>query len=381
MDERRNRREAKRRARRAQRAELEGPEPADDAPAEAASDVVSSRRWQKLVLSGGIAMGAAAGAAAFNAWTRRDVRPLDNLIGGREEWFGWRGHRVAYTKRGAGDALLLVHGIHASAWSYEWRHNVDTLAREHTVYTLDLLGFGRSDRPSARYSAALYTALIADFAAQVIGGPSVLVGSGLAGAYVIALASRDARRFPGVVAVGPTGVSRLAVNARVSGDVPRLAISTPVVGTALFHSLVSRRSLEFALARSYANDRFVTPALVDVHFAAAHQPGAKHASAAFMAQQLNLGVREELRRLTQPLLLTWGEQAVEAPMDDLRAFRAIKPDADVATFTPAGDLPHDERAGEWNETVLAFLAKLGDARPQLPQTPSRALADPSPRRS
>ena len=328
---------------------------------ETVPDEVSSRRWQKLMLSGGLAVGAAAGAAAaFNAWTRRDVRPLDNLIGGREEWFGWRGHRVAYTRRGSGDAVLLVHGIHASAWSYEWRHNVDVLAREHTVYTLDLLGFGRSDRPPARYSAALYTALIADFAAQVIGGPSVLVGSGLSGAYVIALAARDARRFPGVVAIGPTGVSRLAVAARTSGDVPRLAISTPVLGTALFNSLVSRRSIEFALQRAYANDRFVTPALVDVHFETAHQPGAKHASSAFVAQQLNLGVRDELRRVTQPLLITWGEQAVEAPMDDLRAFRAIRPDAEVAIFSPAGDLPHDERAAEWNETVLAFLARLGE---------------------
>jgi pimeloyl-ACP methyl ester carboxylesterase len=328
-------------------------------PPETVPDEVSSRRWQKLMLSSGMAVGA---AAAFNAWTRRDVRPLDNLIGGREEWFGWRGHRVAYTKRGSGDALLLVHGIHTSAWSYEWRHNVDTLAREHTVYTIDLLGFGRSDRPSARYSGALYTALIADFASQVIGGPSVLLGSGLSGAYVIALASRDARRFPGVVAVGPTGVSRLAINARVSGDVPRIAIGTPVVGTALFNSFVSRRSLEFALERMYANDRFVTPELVDVHFATAHQPGAKHAPSAFVAQQLNLGVREELRRLTQPLLITWGEQAVEAPMDDLRAFRAIKPDADVAIFSPSGDLPHDERADEWNEAVLGFLARLSSPR-------------------
>jgi pimeloyl-ACP methyl ester carboxylesterase len=356
MDERRRKKgDAARRGRHARRREPDPPETPPESHAAIAPDEVSSRRWQKLVLSSGLAVGA---AAAFNAWTRRDVQPLDNPIGGRADWFGWRGHRVAYTKRGEGDALLLVHGLHASAWSYEWRHNVDALAREHTVYTLDLLGFGRSDRPDVRYSAALFTALIADFAAQAIGAPTVLVGSGLAGAYAIALASRDARRFPAVIAVGPTGVSRLAVNARVTGDVPRIAIGTPVVGTALFNSLVSRRSIEFALQRLYADDRFVTPALVDLHFATAHQPGAKNAASAFLAQQLNVGVREELRRLTQPLLVTWGEQAVEAPIDDLRAFRAIKPEADVATFTPSGDLPHDERSAEWNETVLGFLGRV-----------------------
>ena len=103
--------------------------------------------WRRILLSGGAILGA---AAAYNAFARKGVDQLTNLIGGEEGGFDWRDRRVAFTKRGNGPPILLIHGIHASAWSYEWRNNVDALAKTNTVYALDLLGFGMSDRPAIR---------------------------------------------------------------------------------------------------------------------------------------------------------------------------------------------------------------------------------------
>jgi len=97
--------------------------------------------WRKILLSGGALLGV---AAAYNAFARKGVDELTNLIGGEEGGFDWRDRRVAFTKRGHGPPILLIHGIHPAAWSYEWRSNVDALARTNTVYTIDLLGFGMS---------------------------------------------------------------------------------------------------------------------------------------------------------------------------------------------------------------------------------------------
>jgi pimeloyl-ACP methyl ester carboxylesterase len=311
-------------------------------------------QWRKLLMGGGAAIGA---AAAFNHLASRDVGPLENLIGGREGWFEWRGHRVAYTVRGAGSPLLLVHGLHAAASSYEWRSNVDALARDHTVYTIDLLGFGRSERPTTRYTPSLFIALLSDFVRQVVGQPCALVASSLAAAYAIVLGARDPGRFPALVLIGPTGVVRLSGVPRASGDFARIAVDTPVVGTAVFNGLVSHRSIRAYLEASYADDSLVTDAMVDVHYRAAHQPGAKHAPAAFVGQQLNVDVRDALRRLVQPSLLVWGEQAVMAPVEEMRGFLSLKPDFEPIIFSPAGDVPHDERPGEFNEAVMAFLAR------------------------
>src|SRR4029078_3270168 len=140
--------------------------------------------WRKTLLSGGALLGV---AAAYNAFARKGVDQLSNLIGGEEGGFEWRDRRVAFTKQGEGPPILLVHGIHAAGWSYEWRNNVDALARTNTVYTLDLLCFGLSGRPGIRYSARLYISLISDFVSSVVDAPCVLVASSLSGAYAIVL--------------------------------------------------------------------------------------------------------------------------------------------------------------------------------------------------
>ena len=312
-------------------------------------------RWRKALISGGAALGL---AATFNALIGKSVEPLENLVGGEEGWFHWRGHRIAYTKRGSGPPLLLVHGLYATASSFEWRFNVDELARQHTVYTIDLLGFGRSDRPAVRYSPRLYLALIADFVTQVIASPVVLAASSLSAAYAIVLGARDPGRFPALVLIEPTGLVRLHKSPSAAGDVARYAVDSPVLGTAVFNAMVSRRSIRDYLKRHYVDGEIVTDELVDAHYATAHQPGAKYAPSALLSWHLNLDVRRALRRLLQPTLLVWGEQAVEAPVEDVRGFRALRPEMDIAILDPAGSLPHDERPEDFNEIVTTFLTRL-----------------------
>jgi len=312
-------------------------------------------RWRKILLSGGAIVGA---AAAYNAFARKGVDQLANLIGGEEGGFDWRGHRVSFTRRGSGPALLLVHGIHAAAWSYEWHDNADDLARGNTVYTIDLLGFGRSDRPAIRYSARLYISLISDFVHQVINEPCVLVATSLSGAYAIVLAARDPQRFPAIALIAPTGLVRLNKPAGVGGEVGRLAVETPVIGTAMFNGLVSKRSIRAWLEKTYADDTIVTDDLVDIYYWTAHQRGARHAPAALIAGQLNIDVRQALRRLTQPVLLVWGENGAATPVEEFRGFRAIKPDLELTVLSPAGDLPHDERPDDFNVILSTWLNRL-----------------------
>lgn len=312
-------------------------------------------RWRKILLSGGALVGA---AAAYNAFARKGIDKLTNLIGGEEGGFEWRGRRIAFTKRGSGPAILLVHGIHAAAWSYEWHDNVDYLARGNTVYTIDLLGFGRSDRPAIRYSARLYISLISDFVHQVVGEPCVLVASSLSGAYAIVLAARDPERFPAIALIAPTGLVRLNKPAGITNEAGRLAVEAPIVGTAMFNGLVSKRSIRYYLEKTYADNSIVTDDLVNIYFWASHQRGARHAPAAFISGHLNIDVRHALRRLTQPALLVWGEEGAAAPVEEYRGFRAIKPEMELAVLSPAGDLPHDERPDDFNVILSTWLNRL-----------------------
>jgi pimeloyl-ACP methyl ester carboxylesterase len=315
----------------------------------------NDNRWRKIALSGAAILGA---AATYNVVARKGVDKLSNLIGGDEGGFEWRGFRIAFTKRGSGPPILLVHGVHAAAWSYEWHDNTEYLARGNTVYTIDLLGFGRSDRPAIRYSARLYISLISDFVHQVIGEPCVLVATSLAGAYAIVLGARDPTRFPAIALIAPTGLVRLNKTSGAGGEVGRIAVEAPIVGTAMFNGLVSRRSIRSWLEKTYSDDSIVTNDLVDIYYWTSHQRGARHAPAAFISGNLNIDVRQALRRLTQPTLLVWGEEGSIAPIEEFRGFRAVKPDIELAVLTPAGDLPHDERPDDFNVILSTWLNRL-----------------------
>jgi pimeloyl-ACP methyl ester carboxylesterase len=314
--------------------------------------------WRRALLAGGAAIGA---AATFNALASRGVAPLENLIGGDDAWFEWRGRRLFYAHRKSrarkGRPVLLLHGIHAAAWSYEWRSNVDALAAAHDVYTIDLLGFGMSDRPQAKYTARLYLRLIDDFARQVIGHPTTLIASSLTAAYAAVLGARDPGQYPSLVLIEPTGLVRRNGAATTRGDVARLVVDSPVVGPAVFNTLASKRSLRYWLQRAYVDLEFVTPELVDIYYRAAHQPGARHAPAALLSGHLNLDVRGAVRRLRQPVMLIWGEQAVETPVEDARGFLALNQGIQLTILDPAGMLPHDEQAAEFNAVVTKFLAE------------------------
>jgi pimeloyl-ACP methyl ester carboxylesterase len=335
--------------------------------------------WRKILLSGGALLGA---AAAYNAFARKGVDQLSNLIGGDEGGFEWRDRRVAFTKRGNGPPILLIHGIHTAAWSYEWRNNVDALAKTNTVYTIDLLGFGMSERPAIRYSARLYISLISDFVSRVIDEPTVLVASSLSGAYAIVLAARDPHRFPAVALIAPSGLVRLNEPVGLGGEASRLAVDTPIAGTAMFNALVSRQQIRRYLTNAYSNDSLVTRELVDIYYATSHQRGARHAPAAFLSGHLNIDVRNALRRLSQPALLVWGEEGSSAPVEEFRGFREIKRDLEISVLSPAGDLPHDERAEDFNVILSSWLNRLslssGPTLDTLPGTP--ADLQPTPQR-
>ena len=155
--------------------------------------------------------------------------------------------------------------------------------------------------------------------------------------------------------MAPTGLTALRERASTADATNRRLVDTPVIGTAAWNVQVSRAALERMLEVSYYRDDRVTDEMLDVAFATAHQPGAKHAPTAWLSHQLSLDVRPALRRLHQPALLVWGAQAEQNPAEESFGYRALKRDLRVAILDPAGDLPHDEQPEEFNEVVGEFL--------------------------
>lgn len=291
-----------------------------------------------------------------SGWWRRRATPLENRAGGADRWYLWRRHRIAYGVRGNGSPLLLVHGIHAAAWSYEWRLAADALGARHTVYTIDLLGFGRSDRPAIRYSSALYVDLLSDVLRDVVRAPCTMIAGALGAAYATAAAARHPERVGALVLVEPAGLTPGTRRGGRWRTILRRALYGPVVGASLFHAQTRRSALRRRFRLAYATEARVTDDMVEHYHETARQPGARHAPAAWGAFRLDLDVTAVWPRLIHPTLIVWGAHPHHAPLADLRALRAARPAADAAIIEGAGDLPHEESSEDFVEVVEAFLS-------------------------
>jgi pimeloyl-ACP methyl ester carboxylesterase len=286
---------------------------------------------------------------------------------------------VAYTEAGdpADPTVVCLHGINAAGSSGEFRAVFDDLAADYHVVAPDLPGFGRSDRPALRYSAALYEDFVADFLAAfgdrggdgsgeataeseseaaAAGAPSVIASS-LTAAYLAGVLDEDAVAIDRLLLICPTAVG----GPQPPKEWLRELIRAPLVGEAAFNLLTSKPSIQYFNAdHGYYDTANVSADWIDYEWRTAHQSGARFAPAAFIAGFLNAEVdlAARLRDGDVPTTLVWGREAEITPLADGRAL-AEAADARLVVFDDAKLLPHVEFPAAFLDAARVALSEAG----------------------
>ncbi|MEF8831409.1 MAG: alpha/beta hydrolase [Halobacteriales archaeon] len=300
------------------------------------------------------ATGALGAAAAANRVLAGRADPLQSPLPGDVGHMRWRGFDVTYAEAGdPGDRdLLLLHGVHAAASNKEFDRVVDRLAEDYHVIAPDLPGFGMSDRPPLVYSASLYEAFVAD-AARELTDDAVCIASSLTASYAVA-AQRETGAFSRLVLVAPTdetGPRRTWL---------RSLIRSPVVGTALFNALTSKRSLgAFARQQAVEDPSAITPDDVAHLWQTAHQSGAKFAPASFVSGFLDpaIDLPDAFAAVDAPVTLVWGREASMPPLSSGRRL-AESTDSRLVVVDGARLLVHHEHPDLLLESLEAELPAL-----------------------
>jgi pimeloyl-ACP methyl ester carboxylesterase len=89
------------------------------------------------------------------------------------------GDRVAYREAGAGEALLLIHGMAGS--SATWRAVLPELSKKYRVVAPDLFGHGESAKPRGDYSLGAFAAWLRDLLDELGITRATVVGQSLGG--------------------------------------------------------------------------------------------------------------------------------------------------------------------------------------------------------
>ena len=262
-----------------------------------------------------LASTAVAVPAAINAVIASRVEPVEQPLPGDLGYYDWIYGRVAFYRMGRGEPLLLIHNPNAGGSSWEWRKIFPDLANHFTVYALDLLGFGLSERPNVPYSGRMFAELVHDFLEDVISAPAHGIGSALGASYLVNTAVRQPELLHKLVLVNPTGVA--AMMPLPAELATWQALRIPVLGESVYYYLLSYPALERELrTHIYFDPDMVTPAVVKDLYTFAHQPGSRFAAAAFIAGRLSLPMRLGFASVESPVLLVWGRDAYYTPVGD-----------------------------------------------------------------
>lgn len=174
------------------------------------------------------------------------IATVDNLLGKSDgENYKWRFGNIFYTKKGNGSPVLLIHDLTSFSSGYEWHRMENELAKDHTVYTIDLLGCGRSDKPDITYTNFLYVQLITDFIKNVIHKKTDVIATGESSSFVVMACKNDDSVINRIMMINPLGLTTLAQVPTKHTKSLKFLISLPLIGTLLYNILTSRKNVEF----------------------------------------------------------------------------------------------------------------------------------------
>ncbi len=303
-----------------------------------------------------LAAGGALGALSLaNALLFRLAPRPSHLLGGAFDRYPARLGDVAFTVRGTGSPILLLHGFGAGNSMIEWADIIEPLAEHHTVYALDFPGWGLSDKPKLSHTAREYIELIGFFLEDIVREPCALVASSGAAPLAIEAAAAKPEAVSKLVLVCPSSSGE-----KGAVDAARVGIETllrvPGLSTALYLSLASHASIDkFTREHLFFDPSRVSAAWLGRFYANAHQLDAPFAVFSFLAGGLDWDARASWSKLEQPALLVWGRNARLSPLDGAPEWMALKPDARLAVIDDAMLLPHAEHPEPWSRLVLDFL--------------------------
>jgi len=289
-------------------------------------------------------------------------------VGSQRDWV-WRGWQTRYTylraslkaDQGA-TPVMLLHGFGASIG--HWRHNLEVIGQHHTVYALDLLGFGASRKAEVDYKINLWVDQVYDFWQTFIRRPIILVGNSIGSLVCLTAAAR----YPEMV----KGIAMISLPDFAQREEAIPAFLRPIVSTVegLVASPLLLKSLFYVVRRpqvvrkwagiAYSKPEAVSDELVEILTRPAQERGAAATFSNLMRAMTSAGfgppVKSILPNLEIPLLLIWGRQDRMIPANLAAQFSKLNPSLELVEIDNAGHCPHDECPEQVNQILLDWIS-------------------------
>jgi pimeloyl-ACP methyl ester carboxylesterase len=243
--------------------------------------------------------------------------------------------RAAVALRGAGRPLLLLHG-----WGVSSELFVPILERlqpERQLIVPDLPGFGATPEPDTPWSVHEYATWCFALLDRLGVETCDLIGHSNGGRIGIVMAASHPERVGRMVLTGSAGI-RPRRTLRDAARIRTYKVLRAVERSAAVPSGLRRGAKRRADQRGSADYRAASGTMRGT-----------------LVRIVNEDLRSLLPQLRIPVLLIWGEQDTEIPVEDGRIMERLIPDAGLVVFEGAGHYAYLEQPDRFCRIVDVFL--------------------------
>ena len=282
----------------------------------------------------------------------------------------WQGFTISYQQAlsPSPDApvVILIHGFGAS--SIHWRKNIPDLAKTCHVYAIDLIGYGKSDKPTPRqlidYTFETWGQQVLDFCEQVVGQPAFLIGNSIGCVVAMQAAVLNPQQV--------RGLALLDCSLRLLHDRKRQTLPwyrsapTPLIQKILsyrpliqlfFGQLAKPKAVKRVLRQAYGRKEAVTDELVALLLEPAFDEGAVDVFLAFISYSQGPIPEDLFPQLTCPTLVLWGKEDPWEPIELARAYAEYPAVEDFVELEGLGHCPQDEAPELVNPLLADWIAQ------------------------
>jgi pimeloyl-ACP methyl ester carboxylesterase len=274
-------------------------------------------------------------------------------------WMDLNGARMRYLRAGSGAPLILLHGL--LGYSFSWRYTIPGLAPYASVFALDMLGAGFSDRPRVDHSMRATARRVLQFARNLGFESFDLLGTSRGGAVAMAAA---AECLPGTDST--LRLRRLVLACPVNPYSPHGKRLAPFFatrfGAAGFRWTVERMPFLFPYfhSRLYADRLKIPPGALEGYKAPLAIPGLfEHALSIVKTWTADLRELEEIlpQLRSIPILLMWGDRDPAVHLSSMELLARNFENVETVVFPGVGHLPYEECPQEFNRELIRFLGQ------------------------
>lgn len=302
---------------------------------------------------------ALAGMYAYNRFvavtsTKKNMLPT---IDG--SYYSWKQGNIFYTKIGSGSPILFVHDTNSASSNVEWSKITKRMQKNHTVYTIDLLGCGLSDKPGVSYTNYMYVQMLTSFIKNVIGTRTDIVASNMSCPFVIMTNHMDDSLINKIILINPVSLKTLSYVPDKQSKTKQTILNLPLIGTFIYNLLMNPIQIGKQFQKTYyLKQQLISKKVEDAFYESAHMDNSsgKYLYSSILGNYMNVDLKHALKKIDKPVHLI-GSRDLKNNLKTLEEYRSLNSNMEVTFISNCRLYPHLEIPKKVHQIIESILTK------------------------